>query len=163
MARESLRTMAGARGTASRAEVGMTQLRVPVRKGKGEEDSVGGTWRDDMDDESSKSFVHMCACCNPPLTTTWVPTWCLRDDYHVAREPDVTGRPTFKWDGGALEVAEHVQHRGEAQMLYPALPALCERQAEVLWKGTEVSLLPRLHLPALVHQFLPLPWLCPVS
>lgn len=77
MARESLRTMAG--GTASRAEVGMTQLRVPVRKGKREENGVGGTWR-------------------------------LRDDYHIARESDVTGRPTLKWDGGALEVAEHVYH-----------------------------------------------------
>lgn len=51
LARESLHTRAG--GTASRAEVGMTQLRVPVRKGKREEDSVGGTWRDDMD-ESQK-------------------------------------------------------------------------------------------------------------
>lgn len=48
LARESLCTMAG--GTASRAEVGMAQLRVPVRKGKREKDSVGGTWRDNMDE-----------------------------------------------------------------------------------------------------------------
>lgn len=99
MARESLRTRAG--GTASRAELVMTQLRVPVRKGKREEDSVGGTWG-------------------------------LRDDYHIARESDITGCSTFKWDGGALEVAEHVYHGGEVQVLHPALSTLCEHQAEVL-------------------------------
>lgn len=43
--------MAG--GTANRAEVGMTQLRIPVRKGKREEDGVGGTWRDGMDVDES--------------------------------------------------------------------------------------------------------------
>lgn len=96
LARESLCTMAG--GTANRAEVGMTQLRIPVRKGKREEDGVGGTW-------------------------------CLRDDYHIARESNVTGCSTFQWDRGALEVAEHVYHRGEVQVLYPALSTLCEHQA----------------------------------
>lgn len=77
LARESLCTMAG--GTASRAEVGMAQLRVPVRKGKREKDSVGGTWR-------------------------------VRDDYHIARESDITGCSTFKWNRGALEVTEHIYH-----------------------------------------------------
>lgn len=72
-----------------------------MRKGKGEENGVGGTW-------------------------------CLRDDYHIARESDITGCSTFKWDGGALEVAEHIHHRGEVQVLHPALSTLCEHQAEVL-------------------------------
>lgn len=58
-----------------------------------------------------------------------VPTWCLRDDYHIARESDVTGCSTFQWDGRVLEVAEHVYHRGEVQVLHPALSTLCEHQA----------------------------------
>lgn len=49
-ARESLCAQTG--GTASRVEVGKTQLRVPGRKGEGEEDRVGGTWRGDMDESS---------------------------------------------------------------------------------------------------------------
>lgn len=92
-ARVSLR--AEVRGTANRAEVGKTQLRVPVRKGEREEDSIGGTW-------------------------------CLGDNYHIAREPNITGCSTLKWDGGALEVAEHVHHRGEVQVLHTTLSTFCE-------------------------------------
>lgn len=127
-ARVSLR--AEVRGTANRAEVGKTQLRVPVRKGEREEDSIGGTWREDMKVKKAQQTSRVCVCALagiPPLDTNLgVPTWCLGDNYHIAREPNITGCSTLKWDGGALEVAEHVHHRGEVQVLHTTLSTFCE-------------------------------------
>lgn len=59
-------------------------------------------------------------------------TWCLGDDHHIAREPDLTGCSALERDGGTLEVAEHVHHRGEVQVLHTALSTLREHQAEML-------------------------------
>lgn len=72
----------------------------------------------------------MCTCGDTTLDNNFVvPTWCLREDYHIARESDVTSCSTFQWDRRTLEVAEHIYHRGEVQVLHPALSTLCEHQA----------------------------------
>lgn len=49
----------------------------------------------------------MCTCWD---NNFGVPTWRVRDDYHIARESDITGCSTFKWNRGALEVTEHIYH-----------------------------------------------------
>lgn len=77
----------------------------------------------------------LCMCAVAVTETLGFLTWCLGDNYHIARESDITGCPTLKWDGGTLEVAEHVHHRGEVQVLHTTLSTLCKHQAEVLWKG----------------------------
>lgn len=52
---------------------------------------------------------------------------------HVAAQGDVCRAPGLEGDGVGVEVAQHVQHRLEPQVLYVALPVAIQGQAQVLW------------------------------
>lgn len=51
--------------------------------------------------------------------------WRARARHYKAGQRDGTGGSTLQWDGEEAEVTEHVHHRGEAQVLNPALTPFC--------------------------------------
>lgn len=79
--------------------------------------------------------------------------------HHEAGQRDVTGGAALQRDGGEAEVTEHVHDGGEAQVLHPALPPLCQREAQVLqterkrcWVSVYLTIKAEIHLSLFVKD-----------
>lgn len=57
----------------------------------------------------------------------------LGQDNDVAGQTDIAGRPALQRDGVAVEVVQHLQDGGEAEVLDAALASLRQREPQVLW------------------------------
>lgn len=75
---------------------------------------------------SSHPALHVQPC--PALAPTGL--WAL--GHHVAAEGDVGRAARLQRDGMRVEVAQHVEDGLEPEVLHVALPALVQRQAQVL-------------------------------
>lgn len=60
-------------------------------------------------------------------------TWWGALGTHIAAQGDICRAPGLQGDRVGVEVAQHVQHRLEPQVLDVALPVAVQGQAQVLW------------------------------
>lgn len=77
---------------------------------------------------STSPTLHMQPCPCPTLA----PTGQRALGHDVAAEGDVGRAARLEGDGVRVEVAQHVEDGLEPEVLHVALPALVQRQAEVL-------------------------------
>lgn len=69
---------------------------------------------------------------SPKLNKAPAPTGLQALGHHVAAERDVCSAARLQRDGVRVEVSQHVEDALEPEVLHMALPALVQRQPEVL-------------------------------